>query len=42
MSAASTSKGIVHRCAWSESDPLLRVYHDEEWGVPEYDSRALW
>jgi DNA-3-methyladenine glycosylase I len=21
---------------------LLRKYHDEEWGVPEYDSRALW
>ena len=31
-----------HRCAWAESDPLLRAYHDEEWGVPEYDSRALW
>jgi DNA-3-methyladenine glycosylase I len=30
------------RCAWAESDPLLRAYHDEEWGVPEYDSRALW
>lgn len=30
------------RCAWAESDPLLRSYHDEEWGVPEYDSRALW
>jgi DNA-3-methyladenine glycosylase I len=32
----------VHRCAWAESDPLLVLYHDEEWGVPEYDSRALW
>ena len=21
---------------------MLRAYHDEEWGVPEYDSRALW
>ena len=31
-----------HRCAWAESDPLLRTYHDQEWGVPEYDSRALW
>jgi DNA-3-methyladenine glycosylase I len=31
-----------HRCAWAESDPLLRAYHDEEWGVPERDSRALW
>jgi DNA-3-methyladenine glycosylase I len=30
------------RCAWAESDPLLRTYHDEEWGVPERDSRALW
>jgi DNA-3-methyladenine glycosylase I len=30
------------RCAWAESDPLLSAYHDEEWGVPEYDSRALW
>ena len=30
------------RCAWAESDPLLRAYHDQEWGVPQYDSRALW
>lgn len=30
------------RCAWAESDPLLRAYHDEEWGVPQHDSRALW
>ena len=30
------------RCAWSESDPLLRAYHDQEWGVPEHQSRALW
>lgn len=32
----------AHRCSWAESDPLLRTYHDEEWGVPEFDSRALW
>lgn len=32
----------VIRCAWAESDPLLQSYHDEEWGVAEYDSRALW
>jgi len=32
----------IHRCKWAESDPLLRIYHDEEWGVPEFDSRALW
>ena len=23
-------------------DPLYEAYHDTEWGVPEYDSRALW
>ena len=32
----------VVRCRWAESDPLLCAYHDEEWGVPEHDSRALW
>jgi DNA-3-methyladenine glycosylase I len=31
-----------HRCTWAGSDPLLRDYHDREWGVPERDSRALW
>jgi DNA-3-methyladenine glycosylase I len=31
------------RCGWvSVKDPLYLAYHDEEWGVPEYDSRALW
>ena len=33
---------MPNRCAWAESDPLLRAYHDREWGVPERDSRALW
>ena len=23
-------------------DPLYEAYHDTEWGVPEYGSRALW
>ena len=32
----------IQRCAWAETDPLLRTYHDEEWGEPLYDSRALW
>jgi DNA-3-methyladenine glycosylase I len=31
-----------HRCAWPGTDPLYVAYHDEEWGVPEYDSRALY
>jgi len=30
------------RCAWAAGDPLMRAYHDAEWGVPERDSRALW
>lgn len=30
------------RCAWPGEDPLYRAYHDIEWGVPEYDSRALY
>jgi DNA-3-methyladenine glycosylase I len=30
------------RCAWAQSDALMSAYHDEEWGVPERDSRALW
>jgi DNA-3-methyladenine glycosylase I len=32
----------LQRCHWAESDPLLRAYHDKEWGVPVFDSRALW
>ncbi|WP_281984306.1 DNA-3-methyladenine glycosylase I [Thalassorhabdomicrobium marinisediminis] len=30
------------RCSWVGSDPIYITYHDTEWGVPEYDSRALW
>ena len=30
------------RCAWAGTDPLMQAYHDEEWGVPLHDSRALW
>jgi DNA-3-methyladenine glycosylase I len=29
------------RCAWCLGDPLYVAYHDDEWGVPERDSRAL-
>ena len=32
----------IHRCAWADTDPLMRAYHDAEWGVPERDGRALW
>jgi DNA-3-methyladenine glycosylase I len=30
------------RCGWAEHDSLMRAYHDEEWGVPQLDSRMLW
>jgi DNA-3-methyladenine glycosylase I len=30
------------RCAWVPAgDPLYEAYHDEEWGTPEHDDRAL-
>ena len=32
----------IKRCAWPGTDPLYVAYHDEEWGVPEYDHRALY
>jgi len=35
------SDGII-RCAWPGEDPLYVAYHDKEWGVPEYDARALY
>lgn len=31
----------TERCQWCGTDPLYVAYHDEEWGVPERDSRAL-
>ena len=30
------------RCSWPGHDPLYCAYHDEEWGTPEWDDRALW
>ena len=34
--------GAKVRCGWAVKDPLMREYHDQEWGVPLTDSRALW
>ena len=33
---------MTERCAWAGTEPIYTAYHDDEWGVPEYDSRALW
>ena len=45
--SADLSGGDPHadgktRCAWPGSDPLYVAYHDREWGVAEYDDRALY
>ena len=31
----------VNRCGWAGPDPLYVAYHDDEWGVPLHDERAL-
>jgi DNA-3-methyladenine glycosylase I len=41
MTAPAHADGL-YRCPWAGVDPLYVAYHDEEWGVPEYDDRALY
>jgi DNA-3-methyladenine glycosylase I len=36
------SKSDSKRCPWPGTDPLYVAYHDDEWGVPERDDRALY
>lgn len=33
---------MTARCSWCGDDPQYVAYHDQEWGVPEWESRALW
>lgn len=40
MTAVVHADGIC-RCGWCGTDALYVHYHDSDWGVPEYDSRAL-
>jgi DNA-3-methyladenine glycosylase I len=40
MSAPLHPDGLK-RCPWPKQDPLYVAYHDDEWGVPEHDDRAL-
>jgi DNA-3-methyladenine glycosylase I len=42
MTTRATHADGLHRCPWAGQDPLYVAYHDEEWGVPEYDDRALY
>lgn len=40
MTAVQHDDGI-YRCGWCGTDALYMQYHDTDWGVPEYGSRAL-
>ncbi len=35
-------RDVRPRCEWAAGDPLMRKYHDTEWGVPQHDDRMLW
>jgi DNA-3-methyladenine glycosylase I len=41
MSSPTPADQKVTRCSWPKEDALYVAYHDTEWGVPEYDDRAL-
>ncbi|MBI4367347.1 MAG: DNA-3-methyladenine glycosylase I, partial [Deltaproteobacteria bacterium] len=41
MNAELVHPDGLNRCPWPKQDPLYVAYHDEEWGVPEFDDRAL-
>jgi len=41
------TRSVLHpdgkrRCPWPKQNPVYVAYHDEEWGVPEFDDRALY
>lgn len=42
MRSARLHPDGLKRCPWPGDDPLYISYHDTEWGVPEYDDRALY
>ena len=42
MSAPLIQPDGLPRCPWPKLDPLYVAYHDQEWGVAEYDDRALY
>jgi DNA-3-methyladenine glycosylase I len=39
--SSPTSPARPVRCAWAESSDAMRIYHDEEWGVPSHDDTHL-
>ncbi|MEK7485805.1 MAG: DNA-3-methyladenine glycosylase I [Planctomycetota bacterium] len=30
-----------YRCVWPKDDPLMKTYHDQEWGVPLHEDQKL-
>jgi DNA-3-methyladenine glycosylase I len=42
MSTPLSHPDGLKRCPWPKLDPLYVAYHDDEWGVPEFDDRALY
>src|ERR1700686_449917 len=42
MSTKRLGMSEPKRCNWAQNGELMQAYHDQEWGVPERDSRALW
>ena len=41
MTGVVVGEDGVPRCSWAAGDPLLRAYHDHEWGRPERDETRL-
>jgi DNA-3-methyladenine glycosylase I len=37
-----SGRDVRHRCKWAADDPLMRMYHDSEWGIPQHEDRMLW
>lgn len=42
MPERKESASMRTRCKWASNDAEMARYHDEEWGVPQYESRMLW
>ena len=35
------SQFLTKRCSWSGNEPIYVAYHDNEWGVPNFDDTSL-
>ncbi len=41
MSGPVAGEDGLARCPWGDGDPVMRAYHDEEWGLPVRGERGL-